>query len=192
MIFFIGLALQTPAISKENLSELDRKILELAKACQTDVGSQLENLIVTNKLTLTQLFDTFYIPIPNSNPQKFRTQYDKLTDDTIRITLDKYLSMNEQILFVVAVDRNGYLPTHNSKYSLPLTGDSDFDLKNNRTKRMFNDRTGLAAARNIKPYLLQSYTRDTGEMIMDMSVPLIIRDKHWGAIRIGYLQPLEN
>ena len=53
---------------------------------------------------------------------------------------------------------------------------------------MFNDRTGLAAARNEKPFLLQRYSRDTGEVMMDISVPIYIEGRHWGAIRIGYQQ----
>lgn len=122
----------------------------------------------------------------NTDPQKYHTQYDRYTDESIRIILDKYLAQDDRIKFVVAVDRNGYLPTHNSKYSKPLTGNGDYDTKNNRTKRMFNDRTGLAAARNEKPFLLQSYSRDTGEVMMDLSVPIHIEGKHWGSIRFGY------
>ncbi len=100
--------------------------------------------------------------------------------------MDKYYKKSERIAFVVAVDRNGYLPTHNSRYSQPLTGDRQKDLVNNRTKRIFNDKTGLAAARNTQPYLLQRYFRDTGEVMYDLSVPIFIKDRHWGAIRFGY------
>ena len=51
---------------------------------------------------------------------------------------------------------------------------------------MFNDRTGLAAARNTNPYLLQKYSRDTGEQLADLSVPIKVQGKHWGALRVGY------
>jgi hypothetical protein len=87
-----------------------------------------------------------------------------------------------------ATDLNGYLPTHNQRYSLPLTGNLAFDLVNNRTKRIFGDRTGIAAARNEAPYLLQRYRRDTGELMADLSVPVRVRGKHWGCVRIGYRQ----
>jgi methyl-accepting chemotaxis protein len=175
-------------LAQESYSGFDMKVRELAFSCRDEVTAELNKLISTNKLTLAQIFDTFYIPIPNTNPQKYRTQYDKFTDETIRIVLDKYLEKDNRIKFVVAVDKNGYLPTHNTRYSRPLTGDGDYDTKHNRTKRMFNDRTGLAAARNTKPFLLQSYSRDTGETMMDLSVPIYIDGRHWGAIRIGYQQ----
>jgi len=83
---------------------------------------------------------------------------------------------------------DGYLPTHNQRFSLPLTGNLAFDLVNNRTKRIFGDRTGLAAARNEAPYLLQRYKRDTDELMADLSVPVKVKGKHWGCVRIGYRQ----
>jgi hypothetical protein len=174
------------AFSQEKLSGFDLQVHEMAMACRDQVAAEMLKLVKGNTLTLAQLFDTFYIPIPDTDPQKYHTQYDRYTDETIRIILDKYLSKDERIKFVVAVDKNGYLPTHNSRYSKPLTGDGAYDTQNNRTKRMFNDRTGLAAARNEKPYLLQSYSRDTGEVMKDLSVPIYIDGRHWGAIRIGY------
>jgi methyl-accepting chemotaxis protein len=183
-LFFGGSRLG--ALSQEKLSGFDLQVHEMAMACRDQVTAEMMKLVKGNTLTLAQLFDTFYIPIPDTDPQKYHTQYDRYTDETIRIILDKYLSKDERIKFVVAVDKNGYLPTHNSRYSKPLTGDGVYDTQNNRTKRMFNDRTGLTAARNEKPYLLQSYSRDTGEVMKDLSVPIYIDGRHWGAIRIGY------
>lgn len=178
----------SPSSRAETLSDLsvDPQILETARKCRNEIINEFESVLQSNELTLNQLFDTFYIPIPNTSPQKYTTQYDKITDKRIRIILDKYLDSDNRFLFVVAVDKNGYLPTHNSKYSKPLTDDTDYNAKNNRTKRLFNDRTGLAAAKNTSDYLLQKYERDTGESFYDLSVPLFIKEKHWGALRIGF------
>jgi methyl-accepting chemotaxis protein len=173
----------TPAAQND---ALDLRAQQLAKQCVVEITDQFELLLTGGQLTMAQLFDTFYIPIPNTEPQKFHTQYDRMTDGIIRPVIDKYLALDERFIFVVAVDRNGYLPTHNARYSQPLTGDGDHDTRWNRTKRIFNDRTGLAAAHNTKPILLQRYSRDTGEEIADLSVPIIIKGRHWGAIRIGY------
>jgi len=174
------------AIAEEPLAGFEAEVLNMANQCRDEVVGEFEAMLSSNILTFNQLFDTFYIPIANTNPQKYNTQYDKITDERVRIILDKWLAMDKRVLFVVAVDRNGYLPTHNSKYSKPLTADSDYNTKNNRTKRLFNDRTGLAAARNKQPYLLQNYQRDTGETFYDLSVPIFLKDKHWGAIRFGF------
>lgn len=168
------------------LGGFEGQVLNLAYQCKREVIEEFEGMLSSNKLSFNQLFDTFYIPIVNTYPQKYSTQYDKITDERLRIILDKYLALDKRLLFVVAVDRNGYLPTHNSRYTKPLTKDSDYNTKNNRTKRLFNDRTGLAAARNTEPYLLQKYERDTGESFFDLSAPIFVRNKHWGAIRFGF------
>jgi methyl-accepting chemotaxis protein len=190
LLFFtiiVNIAIKV-SFAEELSSSKDTRVLQIAQECRNEVVKQLTLLITQKQLTSSQLFDTFYIPIPNTDPQKYNTQYDSLTDIYLLNILDKYLKRDKYLIFVVAVDRNGYLPTHNSKFSLFMTGDTDFDTKNNRTKRLFNDRTGLAAARNTKAYLLQKYKRDTGESLADLSVPILINGHHWGAIRIGYFR----
>jgi hypothetical protein len=154
-------------------ADFENKVKEWATECRTEVTTQFELLVSSGKISMAQMFDTFYIPIPNTTPQKYRTQYDTLSDEAIQQILDKYLAKDPKLFFVVAVDRNGYLPTHNSN-------------ARDRGKRLFNDRTGLAAAHNTEPVLVQKYSRDTGETIYDLSVPLFIHKKHWGAIRFGY------
>ena len=186
LVFIITFSFPGSARAAEELTGFDLQVRDMANNCRDDVSKELEKLLASNKLNLSQLFDTFYVPIPNTNPQKFHTQYDRLTDDVLRIILDKYADMDKRILFAVAVDVNGYVPTHNSRYSKPLTDNPDYNRDNNRTKQLYDDRTGLAAAKNINPYLLQKYFRDTGEEIYDLSVPIFISGKHWGAIRIGY------
>ena len=175
------------AFAQDDMTTFDLQVKKWAEDCKKEATVELEMLLSSGRLSIGQLFDTFYIPIPNTDPQKYHTQYDKYSDQLLQIILDKYLEKDKNILFVVIVDVNGYLPTHNLKYSKSLTGDQKVDLLNNRTKRMFNDKTGLAAARNTNPYLMQKYSRDTGETMIDLSVPIFIKDKHWGAIRFGYL-----
>jgi methyl-accepting chemotaxis protein len=144
----------------------------------------LQEAMDSGRLTEADLFDENYVPIPNTEPQKYRTKYDAYMDKAIQRIEDQFLK-DDQVLFTVLVDRNGYLPTHNSKYSHPLTGDRDKDKAGNRTKRLFNDPVGLAAAKNEKEYLKQDYPRDTGEKAWDISAPVQLKGKHWGAFRIG-------
>jgi hypothetical protein len=179
-------AFSTAAEQQQELTGFDLQVKDMAFNCRDEVVKELEKLLATNKLNLAKLFDTFYTPIPNTYPQKFNTQYDKLTDEVLRIIFDKYLDMDKRLQFVVAVDVNGYVPTHNSRYSKPLTDNADYNTANNRTKQLYNDRTGLAAAASTAPFLLQKYSRDNGEEMFDLSVPILISGKHWGAIRIGY------
>ena len=96
------------------------------------------------------------------------------------------LQQHSTIAYAGAVDDHGYFPTHNRRYSRALTGNYDIDLANNRTKRIFSDRTGSRCGSSREPFLLQTYKRDTGEVMHDVSAPIYVRGRHWGGFRIGY------
>jgi len=142
------------------------------------------------RFSLEDIFDENYQLIPGTDPKKYHTKYDSYLDETIQSFEDELLN-DDHVVFAVLVDRNGYLPTHNSKYSKPLTGDVETDKVNNRTKRLFDDPVGLAAAHydgaDGKGYLQQVYMRDTGEKMWDISAPVFVKGRHWGGFRIGYL-----
>jgi len=84
------------------------------------------------------------------------------------------------------VDVRGYFPTHNRKFTQALTGNRERDLAGNRTKRIFDDPTGKRCGSNVESFLLQTYKRDTGEVMHDLSAPIYVNGKHWGGFRIGY------
>jgi len=96
------------------------------------------------------------------------------------------LERHAHVSYAISADRKGYVPTHNRRYSQPLTGDEKTDLLNNRTKRVFDDPVGSRVGNHELPYLLQTYRRDTGEIIFDISAPIYVNGRHWGGFRIGY------
>ncbi|MFA5880745.1 MAG: methyl-accepting chemotaxis protein [Eubacteriales bacterium] len=152
----------------------------LAQTGATTTGNMLTMAIKQGKLTEEQIFDTDYRVIPGTSPQKYNTEYDSYTDENLREIEDSFLQ-DKVIVFAVAVDVNGYLPTHNTMYS-KAGGGLNFD----RTKRIFADDVGIAAAHNLAPYKFQEYKRDTGEVMWDISTPIYVNDRHWGAFRIGF------
>ncbi len=90
------------------------------------------------------------------------------------------------MVYAGAVDRRGYFPTHNRRFSQPLTGDFDKDMVGNRTKRIFDDPVGKRCGAHEMEYLVQTYRRDTGEVMHDVSAPIYIQGRHWGGFRIGF------
>ncbi|EKD35341.1 MAG: Methyl-accepting chemotaxis sensory transducer [uncultured bacterium] len=111
---FAGLCLllivsSVSAAEKDDLTDFDQKVKAMAEKCRDEVTREFDILLSANRLKAAQLFDTFYIPIPDTNPQKFSTQYDRMVDQTIREILDKYLALDNRLLFVVAIDKNGYV-----------------------------------------------------------------------------------
>jgi len=67
-----------------------------------------------------------------------------------------------------------------------LTGNEKTDFANNRTKRIFDDPVGRRCGEHEHTFLLQTYRRDTGEIVHDISAPIYVKEKHWGGFRIGY------
>jgi methyl-accepting chemotaxis protein len=174
------------ATTESNAATPHDAIRAVAQKAARDVGLLFEKAIANGEISEAALFDRRYIPIPDTNPPKHRSAFDKFTDRVLPPLQEAVLAAMPQLAFAGAVDNNGYFPTHNKKFSQPLTGDYATDLVNNRTKRIFNDRTGSRCGANTKPYLLQTYKRDTGEVMHDLSAPIYVNGKHWGGFRIGY------
>ncbi len=149
------------------------------------IGRVIEEAIDNGVFGIEEAFDTNYVPIPGFDPPKYHTRYDSYLDKAILPVEDEFLK-DESVVFAVAVDVNGYLPTHNTRFQQAPTGDYQKDLAGNRTKRIFNDTIGLQAARNTEEGFLQSYNRDTGETMWDISSPIYVKGKHWGGFRIGF------
>lgn len=131
------------------------------------------------------IFDRQYRVIAGTNPAKYHTRYDERVERTLQQMGDAVVAADPGFRFAIAVDENGYAPTHNSKFSQRPTGDPQKDLVSSRDKRIFNDDTAISAARNTAPVLLQTYLRDTGELVNDLSMPIVVNGRHWGAVRAG-------
>lgn len=173
-------------LSNYDLNTHNDKMRQAAQAAAADVARAFEEALEKGTINTADLFDREYQVIEGTNPTKYTTRLDSFTDRILPAIQEPLLEQYPQLLYAGAVDDNGYFPTHNKRYSQPLTGDYHTDVANSRTKRIFDDRTGLRCAKNTKPFLLQTYKRDTGEVLHDISVPIMVKGRHWGAFRMGY------
>ena len=159
---------------------------EVVRAAAAEVGAALEQAVDQGRISLDALFDESYQSIPGTQPQKYHTKFDTLTDELLPGIQEPILERNPACVFAGAVDRRGYFPTHNRRFSQPLTGDQAVDMVRNRTKRIFDDPVGRRCGAHELPYLVQTYRRDTGEVLHDISAPIYIKGRHWGGFRIGF------
>nr|WP_320050299.1 HAMP domain-containing protein [uncultured Desulfuromonas sp.] len=176
-------------IIRQQSQHLEQQLLERGKS-EAVLGARftgriLEEAIDNGVFSVKDAFDTEYEEIPGFEPAKYHTRYDFYLDKALLAIEDEFLK-DESVVFAVAVDTNGYLPTHNTLYQQPITGDVEKDRTGNRTKRIFNDPVGINAARNLEEGFLQVYARDTGETMWDISAPIMVKGKHWGGFRIGF------
>jgi len=169
---------------------VDRPFAELAMRTAAEISNLLERELREGRLTLQDLLDERYVPVPGTNPQQFTTRFTALTDRLLPPLIEPPLTEVSGVVFVAAVDRNGYLPTHNAKFSHRQRTDPEWNKANSRNRRMFDDRVGLAAARSEDHFLIQCYRRDMGggrfALMKDASAPIVVGGRHWGGLRVGY------
>jgi methyl-accepting chemotaxis protein len=168
----------------------DTPYIAAAQQAAAQISKLLEDALRTGAISEGDLFDDKYRPIPNTNPQQHLTRFVDLADRLFPQVQERMLGLTDKVMFCIAVDRNGYVPTHNKKHCHPQRGDLAWDTVNSRYRRIFNDRTGLASGRNTRPFLLQTYRRDMGlgknVMLKEAAAPITVNGKHWGGLRLAF------
>jgi len=168
----------------------DRAQIEDVQAAAQDLSMRLEAAVDKGDITMAALFSEQYQPVPGTNPQQVIAPFTTLTDRLFPPVQEATFARYNGAVFCAAVDRNGYLPTHNAKFSHPQGNDPVWNMANCRNRRIFDDRVGLAAGRSERPFLMQVYRRDMGggvfRMMKDVSAPIRVRGRHWGGLRLAY------
>lgn len=157
----------------------------LAQKAAVETVKAFANAVSNGSLQTGDIWDRNYAPVQNTNPQKYKAKYTDFVKKYIQPIEDRYLAMDSRFRYFLLTDDNGYAAAHNSMYDKPLTGNYEKDILGNRSMRIFNDPVGLAVAKNTQPIIIQTYPRDTGEVIHDIGIPVYIDSKHWGCIRVG-------
>lgn len=174
----------------QELEARDKPLIAKCKETAAQIAGLFEAAIRKGNITLADLFDEDYQAIPGTNPTQHMTKFVALTDRLLPPIQEKFLTNDKRIVFCAAVDRNGFLPTHNLVYSKPHGSDPVWNNANGRNRRIFNDRTGLSAGASVADHLLQTYQRDMGGgqtvMMKDLSAPISVQGRHWGGFRIGF------
>ena len=173
-------------LAEVGLDDYHQRVYDLAREGASRIAEQFEADIDQGRISLDDLFDRHYQAIPNTSPTKYQTRFDRYTDQVLPPIQESLLPRHDGLVFAIACTQQGYVPTHNKVFSQPLTGDQQVDAVGNRTKRKFADRTGIRCGSHEQAVLLQTYTRDTGELMHDLSVPIMLKGRHWGGLRLGY------
>lgn len=155
------------------------------------ISKIFENAVAKGDISIDDLFDENYVKIEGTDPVQYRTRFLDWADRALPEIQEAMLARDARAAFCASIDRNGYLPVHNKMYSHPQrAGDVAWNTANSRNRRIFNDPAGLAAGRNIRSYLIQSYARDMGNgktiMMREIDVPIRVRGRHWGGFRTAY------
>ncbi|MFK4528727.1 methyl-accepting chemotaxis protein [Bradyrhizobium japonicum] len=174
-----------------SIHEENTEFVTRAMEAGTALTRIFEQAVARGEVKIDDLFDTDYAEIAGTNPQQYRTRYLDWADRALPPFQEAFLAKEPRMAFCAMVDRNGFLPVHNKIYSHPQRpGDTAWNTANSRNRRIFNDPAGLAAASNLRSYLVQSYARDMGNgntvMMREIDVPIRVQGRHWGGFRTAY------
>ena len=181
-------------IAGSGIETEDTPLIRIAMETAKRISALFEESVDRGVITLAQLFDEKYRDIPGTNPKQYLTDFVAFTDRVLPPIQDPVQKSHPRIVYGVAWTRGGFLPTHNPDYSSPPRPDDPaWNAAHCRNRRLFDDRVvRKTAANGNKPFLLQTYRRDMGGgkfvMMKDMSAPIFVKGRHWGAFRMGVRQ----
>ncbi|MEE3116636.1 MAG: methyl-accepting chemotaxis protein [Pseudomonadota bacterium] len=159
------------------------EILEARQQLAAEVEQRLTELARQG----VDIFDRRYEPIPNTSPQKYRTSFSDRFKREFQDLTDQSKERFTGTVYSLLVDVKGYIPVHHRATSQPPTGDPNKDLLYSRDQRLYNsNETETRRASHTERFLLQTYIRDTGEILNDLSIPVYVDGKHWGAVIMGF------
>jgi methyl-accepting chemotaxis protein len=179
------------ATANAGVETTDSPMIRVVVESAAKIGALFEQAVERGEISMADLFDERYEPVKGSDPPQVTTRFTALTDRLLPPILEAALEVDPRIVFCAAIDRNGYLPTHNKRFSQPQRpNDPVWNAGNCRNRRIFNDRVGLKAGRSVKPFVVQTYRRDMGggnfALMKDASAPIVVKGRHWGGVRCGY------
>lgn len=181
----------TAASARLGIPTVDSPFIDAVQDAAARIGSAFEAALRSGEISMDALFSRDYRRIDGTTPEQFLAPFTTLTDRVLPSVQEPMLDLSDRIVFCAAVNVDGYLPTHNRKFSHPQRPrDTAWNSANCRNRRIFDDRVGLSAGRNRQPFLLQAYRRDMGNgefaLMKDVSAPIMVNGRHWGGLRLAY------
>jgi methyl-accepting chemotaxis protein len=174
----------------ERLAAFYRPYIDRVVATASDLSLALDRALQDGSIADADLFDESYRLEGHFDPPLYRNAAVEPLEPVARMAIEEALIADPKPDFCMLQDRNGFNPIHNRHCSLPRReGDRTWNLRHSRMRRIFDDRVGMAASRNLKPFLIQSYARDMGDKVdirMEFDAPIFVAGRHWGTLRMAY------
>jgi methyl-accepting chemotaxis protein len=173
------------------LEEAALPLIARSQQAARTIAGIFETALDAGEIDEGVLFDTDYRPIPGSSPPQFTIPILPKLEAWLTPLQERLKASDPAIVFCCAVDRNGYLPVHNTEYSQPQRPDDPvWNAAHCRNRRIFDDRAGLTCARSTQPYMIHAYRREMGGgtivVLKEYVAPITVRGRHWGGFRCAY------
>jgi methyl-accepting chemotaxis protein len=173
----------------EEVAQENAPLVAIAEGGAARVATALETAIATGRLEIDDVFPKKYDPLMGTEPRQFTIPALPVYEEFLQPIITDIMGSGSMI-YAVANDRNGYCPVHAPQFSKPQRmGDVVFNATYSRNRVLHLDDDTLGIARSALPHLIQRYRRATGReslMVKDVSVPIYVHGRHWGAFRTGW------
>lgn len=168
----------------------DTPYIEFAQRAMREIQGVVERGVARGDVEIEAVFDTHYVPMPNTNPTQYETRFCAFADAQIRPILDRLKSEDARLIACAITDINGYLPTHLSERSQPQSADPEWNAEHCRNRRNFLDDITRRAIQSDKEAMLATYGMNLGHgrylPVKNVFVPLYIGGRRWGNFELAY------
>jgi methyl-accepting chemotaxis protein len=157
------------------------KVYAKVRSFKADFESRLERLA-----SKFDMWDTDYHLVPGSNPPKYDLSFTKSFAQEMTSLYDQWAASIPDTAYALCTNMDGYMPAHLSKASQPATGNYEVDLVYSRDRRKMTDAGAIRAGQSTADFLFQTYVRDTGQVLSDLGMPIMLQGRRWGTLRVGF------
>jgi methyl-accepting chemotaxis protein len=165
----------------------NQPIIEVLQATATEISRAFEEGVASGEVTIDDLITVDYRRIPGTDPAQYETNATPFYDRVLPPIYQRSKEICPASLFILACDRNSYIPVHQPQYSLPQRpGEHDWNDLNSRNKRIMERSKMLVSARNRNAYagtLFQRHMSD-GRFVPTnlMATPIFVCGRLWGNV----------
>jgi len=157
------------------------QVFATVRGFKADFESRLERMAAH-----ADLWDVAYQAVPGSNPPKYNLSYTGAFAQEMTALYDQWAASIPDTAYALCTNMDGYMPAHLSKASHPVTGNYAVDLVNSRDRRKQTDAGAIRAAQSTAAFLFQTCLSDTGEVLSDIGMPIVLQGRRWGTLRVGF------
>ncbi len=135
------------------LREADRTRIDHVVAAAAEVSRAFEAAIEARRLRREDLFDNDYVQIPRHQPGAVLDALSEGARGHPAAIQEKWLAVDKQMTFCARSTQCLSARPQPHLFPPPTVRRSRLERRHCRNKRVFDDRAGLSAARNARPFL---------------------------------------
>jgi methyl-accepting chemotaxis protein len=178
-LFSLGAAV----FSQDKVTSMsEQAAASLARHCALRIATEVQTAEDRGELRYDSAFDRMYVPIPGSNPRRYKTSYDSWADRVIEPILKEILNQHDNVVYIFLTDPNGYIPV------APAVKPVDQIPSPATPKRILEAKPDREIARMTAPQKIRSMNTSSGNNIKEIAIPILVRNRVWCILRFAYME----